>query len=185
MSKTLMGVNGDDWKRIRSIVTPTFTSSKIKRMYPLMKQAFEDFAAHLKPLADKKSDIELKTEFSHFALDVISTSAFATKFDVHNGEDNPFVRNAIQSFNISDIRNFVQTFFPISLLKFLFMTGLFKINSIDFFITHLRNIFETRRKSDKKFNDFMQLLIEAERDDQNMRDEEDINDSHHVNEGMN
>ncbi|XP_054160973.1 uncharacterized protein LOC128959051 [Oppia nitens] len=184
MSKSLVDVNGDDWKRVRSITTPTFTSGKMKRMYPLMKQCFEDFAEHLRPLADQKTNIDLKAQFSNFTLDVISTCAFATKFNVHKDtENNMFVKNAISSFNFNMTKQLAQLVFPKTIVKLLYITGLFKTVSADFFINSLRQILNDRRKSDKKYNDLFQLLIEAEKDDQNMRHENDINESHHVNEG--
>ena len=37
MSKNLALLTGEDWKRIRAIISPTFTSGKMKRMYPMMK----------------------------------------------------------------------------------------------------------------------------------------------------
>ncbi|XP_054162169.1 uncharacterized protein LOC128960123 [Oppia nitens] len=184
MSKNLADLNGDDWKRIRSITTPVFTSGKIKRMYPLMKQCSHDFAEHLRSFADQKTNVDLKTQFGNYTLDVISTCAFATKLNVHKDmETNIFAKNAFKSFNSFIMIFLAQLVLPKIIIKLLYIMGLFKTVNIDFFITFLRQILDNRRKSDKKYNDLFQLFIEAESDDKNMRHENDINEAHHVNEG--
>lgn len=51
LSKGLFGARDDDWKRVRSILTPTFSSFKLKEIVPIMEEAanillskFENFA---------------------------------------------------------------------------------------------------------------------------------------------
>ena len=51
LDKGLFGARDDDWKRVRSILTPTFSSSKLKEIVPIMEEAtdillskFENFA---------------------------------------------------------------------------------------------------------------------------------------------
>ena len=56
----------------------------------------------------------------------------------------------------------------------------------DFFLDTAKQIMDNRRKSDKKYNDFVQLLIDADISsaDNSVVDENDVNESHHVNEGI-
>ncbi|CAG2119941.1 unnamed protein product, partial [Medioppia subpectinata] len=46
-SKIMFSARDDDWKRIRAIASPTFTSAKLKRMYPLINECCRDFMAAL------------------------------------------------------------------------------------------------------------------------------------------
>ena len=52
LDKMLAVVEGDEWKRIRNTLTPTFSAHKMKQMVPLMNSAcdilmkkFEDFSS--------------------------------------------------------------------------------------------------------------------------------------------
>jgi len=39
LNKGLFGARDDDWKRVRSILTPTFSSLKLKEIVPIMEEA--------------------------------------------------------------------------------------------------------------------------------------------------
>ncbi|CAG2177208.1 unnamed protein product, partial [Oppiella nova] len=60
LSRHLVAESGDDWKRIRSIVTPTFSSSKMKKMYPMIRQCLDDFIVELDVYAKDKGDVNVK-----------------------------------------------------------------------------------------------------------------------------
>ena len=51
LNKGLFGARDDDWRRVRSILTPTFSASKLKEIVPIIEEAvdilvpkFEEFA---------------------------------------------------------------------------------------------------------------------------------------------
>jgi hypothetical protein len=53
-----------------------------------------------------------------------------------------------------------------------------------FFFELSRHLLKTRRNGDGKYNDFVQLLIEAEKNKVQTRDENDVNEAHYINEGQ-
>ncbi|CAG2117164.1 unnamed protein product, partial [Medioppia subpectinata] len=181
MSRNLTQLTGDDWKRVRSIVSPTFTSGKMKKMYPRIKECLNDFMNHLETFALKREEIDVKDMYGNYTMDVIATCAFATKTDVHKSLDNPFVVNARIAFNTNPIKRVAILMLP-SVLQKLF--GLSTSHTREFFIGSIRQIMANRTKSEgKKYNDFLQLLIDVEKQQDIVRDENDNLDSHHVNEG--
>ncbi|CAG2169564.1 unnamed protein product [Oppiella nova] len=181
LSRTLVQLTGDDWKRVRSIVTPTFTSGKMKKMYPRIRECLTDFMNHLEGFAAKKEEVNVKDLYGNYTMDVIATCAFATKTDVHKALDNPFVVNARITFNQNPLRRIAQMMLPGFVQRRL---GLSAPTTRDFFLGSIRQILSNRRQNqNQKYNDFLQLLIDVEKSNDITRDENDINESHHVNEG--
>ncbi|CAG2167306.1 unnamed protein product, partial [Oppiella nova] len=182
MSKNLVDVTGDDWKRIRSIASPTFTSGKMKKMYPRIRECLTDFMSHLEGFAVNKKEINIKDMYGNYTMDVIATCAFATKTNAHNDLDSPFVLNARKVFNFNIIKILSLIVLPTFLVKRIFGGNKDK-TGVEFFLETTRQIISTRRQSKQKYNDFIQLLMDVEKDGDITRDEADIHESHHVNEG--
>ncbi|CAB1344099.1 unnamed protein product, partial [Coregonus sp. 'balchen'] len=57
----------DTWRRIRSVLSPSFTSGRLKEMFGIMKQHSSTLLNGMKKQADKDQAIELK-ECSSFDL---------------------------------------------------------------------------------------------------------------------
>ncbi|CAG2171743.1 unnamed protein product, partial [Oppiella nova] len=183
VSKNLVQLTGDDWKRVRSIVSPTFTSGKMKKMYPRIRECLTDFMNHLEGFAVNRGEINVKDMYGNYTMDVIATCAFATKTGAHNTLDSPFVVMARSVFNVHPLIQILTIFFPKLLLKLKNIITPKQKNEGNFFIDNTRRIIQERRQNNEKYNDFLQLLMDVERDRDNSRDENDINESHHVNEG--
>src|SRR5207249_313655 len=52
-----------------------------------------------------------------------------------------------------------------------------------FFVNFAAKVMKHRRDNNEKHNDFLQLLMDVERSDDQTREEDDSNEAHHVNEG--
>lgn len=78
LSAHLFSLEGNKWKVLRSKLTVTFTSGKMKFMYPTMIATANEFKQTLaEMLLDKESlDIEMKDLLARFTTDVIGGCAF-------------------------------------------------------------------------------------------------------------
>ncbi|GIY99336.1 lithocholate 6-beta-hydroxylase [Caerostris extrusa] len=94
IDKMLSIIRGEDWKRIRSIVTPTFTTGKLKRMLAIFKECSETLTKNFKAAAEEGKPVDVKRVYGAFTMDVIASAAFSTKIDSHNDPDNEFVSTA-------------------------------------------------------------------------------------------
>jgi cytochrome P450 family 6 len=56
----LFNMNGQKWKELRTKLVPTFTTGKIKAMFPLILQSMEQFDCSLIEMADAKTIFEAK-----------------------------------------------------------------------------------------------------------------------------
>ncbi|XP_032665497.1 uncharacterized protein LOC116841545 [Odontomachus brunneus] len=89
-SKSLFSLKGQKWRNVRSLLSPAFTSSKMKTMYVLMSECAVDFGQFLSDLPADKADMDMKDAFTKFTTDVIATCAFGIKVDSMRNPTNKF-----------------------------------------------------------------------------------------------
>lgn len=60
LTSNLFFLPGEKWKRLRSKLTPTFTSGKLKEIYPLIKEIGDGLATVVYKSLEKSEFIEVK-----------------------------------------------------------------------------------------------------------------------------
>ncbi|CAL1686493.1 unnamed protein product [Lasius platythorax] len=88
--KNLVALSGDRWREVRSILSPAFTSSKMKSMFKLMSDCGADFANYLAQLPTEERMMEMKDIFTRYTNDVIATCAFGVSVDSMRNPKNEF-----------------------------------------------------------------------------------------------
>lgn len=157
----------DQWKRIRGVLSPSFTSGRLKEMFGIMKQHSVNLVASMKKKADKDEVLELKDFFGPYSMDVVSSTAFSVDIDSQNNPSDPFVTNIKKMLKFD-------FFSPLFLLVGLFpFTGpvlekmeysFFPASVTDFFYAALRKIKSNRLASQQKSRvDFLQLMMDSQR----------------------
>lgn len=63
LSAHLFSIPGKKWRNMRVKMTPTFTSGKIKQMFPIVKECGEELAKYLESKAQTKDTVEMKNLF--------------------------------------------------------------------------------------------------------------------------
>ncbi|GFQ94491.1 cytochrome P450 3A18 [Trichonephila clavata] len=96
--KMVSTVIGEDWKRIRTIITPAFTSKRMRQISSIMNDCSQTLIGVCEKYSNKKEPVDVKSMFGAFTMDVIASSAFGTKVDSHNDPQNEFVRRAREAF---------------------------------------------------------------------------------------
>lgn len=91
--RSLFSLKGQEWKHMRSTLSPAFTSSKIRLMVPMMTEVGELMVQSItQRIQESKTGylvIAAKELTSRFATDVIASCAFGLKVDSQR-EDNTF-----------------------------------------------------------------------------------------------
>ena len=67
---------GDDWKRDRSLMTPVFTTGKLKQMFKILAKCGDQLESYVDRISRNNEEINAKDLFSKFALDGIATAGF-------------------------------------------------------------------------------------------------------------
>ncbi|KAH8410927.1 hypothetical protein KR222_011720, partial [Zaprionus bogoriensis] len=76
LSGQLFLLDGHKWKAMRNKLSPTFTSGKMKYMFPTVVKVGEEFVEVFGNTVDKSPVIEVRELLARFTTDVIGTCAF-------------------------------------------------------------------------------------------------------------
>lgn len=159
----LFALCGDKWKEIRNLLSPAFTSSKMKVMFKLMSNCGEKFANYLaERSADGPAVVDTKDAFARYTCDVIATCAFGISVDSMRNPKNDFYvlgRKTTSLDGILGAKFFILKSFP----RFSKMMKLKLVDPIAerFFEGIVRETIETRDREGISRPDMMQLMMET------------------------
>nr|CAD7264778.1 unnamed protein product [Timema shepardi] len=107
--------SGQRWREMRTLLTQTFTSSKMKNMFGLVLNCGQQMAEFLEGKLSKHDNnectLEMKDFFSRYANDIIATSAFGVSVDSFNNPKNEFYLVGKQLTNFKSWRLLVNVMF--------------------------------------------------------------------------
>uniref|UniRef100_A0A8C8K3Y2 unspecific monooxygenase n=1 Tax=Oncorhynchus tshawytscha TaxID=74940 RepID=A0A8C8K3Y2_ONCTS len=157
----------DTWRRIRSVLSPSFTSGRLKEMFGIMKQHSANLLNGMKKQADKDQTIEVKEFFGPYSMDVVTSTAFSVDIDSLNNPSDPFVSNVKKmfKFNLFNPLFLLILFFPftgpiLEKMKFSF----FPTAVLDFFYASLAKIKSGRDTGNSTSRvDFLQMMIDSQK----------------------
>ncbi|XP_041853699.1 thromboxane-A synthase [Melanotaenia boesemani] len=166
MTDCLLVLKNEQWKRVRSILTPSFSSAKMKEMVPLINTAADALIKNLNVHAESGEPFDIHRCFGCFTMDVIASVAFATQVDSQNNPDDPFVHHAQMFFSFSFFRPMMLFFiaFPSIMAPFArFIPNKRRDQMNQFFITCIQKIIKQREEQppDQRRRDFLQLMLDA------------------------
>lgn len=179
-AKTLFGLHGQKWKEMRSILSPMFTSSKMKMMFGLLSNAASDFITHFEKKAggDGKNDIDVLETFARFTADGISTAALGFEGDCVKNEDSDIykmVKRVLKDFDGSNTLKFLLAFLSPKLYHFLGLQLVSK-GTIDFFQQVVIDVMNERDRNNISRPDVIQLMLEVKKGVLQTNENEDAND---------
>lgn len=73
VSAHLFSIEDDIWKNLRIKLAPTFTSGKMKMMFPAVVKCSNELAGALGKLQQEKKSVDIKDLSGRFTMDVIGT----------------------------------------------------------------------------------------------------------------
>ncbi|KAL2093806.1 hypothetical protein ACEWY4_011118 [Coilia grayii] len=165
MSDCLLLLTDERWKRVRSILTPSFSAAKMKEMVPLINTASHTLLTNLEGHAESGQSFDIHKCLGCFTMDVIASVAFGLQVDSQNDPNDPFVFHAQKFFSFSFFRPiaFVFMMFPalMPLLRLLPNKNRDDMNS--FFISCIQRMIQQRDQTppEQRRRDFLQLMLDA------------------------
>ncbi|XP_071361483.1 cytochrome P450 3A40-like [Trachinotus anak] len=157
----------DQWRRIRSVLSPSFTSGRLKDMFDIMKRHSANLLSSMDKKVEKDEPLELKEFFGPYSMDVVTSTAFSVDIDSLNNPSDPFVTNIkkMLKFDLFNPLFLIVAFFPFmgpifEKLEFSF----FPSSVTDFFYSALQKI-KSNRETSKTMSrvDLLQLMIDSQK----------------------
>nr|KAF6366496.1 hypothetical protein mPipKuh1_009903 [Pipistrellus kuhlii] len=166
MKSAISIAEDETWKRIRTLLSPTFTSGKLKEMFPIIGQYADGLVNNLKKEAEKGKPITLKDIFGAYSMDVITGTSFGVNIDSLNNPQDPFVENIkkLLKFNFLDPFILCITLFPFLGPVFeAFNITLFPRSVTEYFKKSVKRMKESRLQDKQKHRvDLLQLMINSQ-----------------------
>ncbi|XP_072758017.1 cytochrome P450 9e2-like [Anoplolepis gracilipes] len=88
--KNLFALKREKWRQVRSLLSPAFTSNKMKIMFKLMSDCATKFSNYLAQMPEEKRVMEMKDVFRRYTNDVIATCTFGISVDSMRNPENKF-----------------------------------------------------------------------------------------------
>nr|QZP43536.1 cytochrome P450 monooxygenase CYP9A197 [Ephestia elutella] len=166
--RNLLSLQGQEWKDMRSTLSPAFTSSKMRLMLPFMVEVGNQMALCIKGQIKESgvgyTDLEGKDLMTRYANDVIASCAFGLKVNSHAEQDNEFYTQGRQAstFNFKQILKFF-AFNVAPKLMSLLKQSLFSEESKRFFQNIVLSTMKNREDNNIIRPDMIHLLMEAKK----------------------
>ncbi|KAJ8355115.1 hypothetical protein AAFF_G00097490, partial [Aldrovandia affinis] len=92
----------EKWRRIRSALSPSFTSGRLKDVFPIVLKYADALIDNLKK-RDLKQPINVKDLLAPYSMDVVTSSSFSVEVDSINNPKDPFVTNMKKLFDFGPL----------------------------------------------------------------------------------
>ena len=154
-------LNGPKWKNLRVKLTPTFTSGKMKMMFPTLVETGKELQKFLKTPAANNEVVEIKDILARYSTDVIASCAFGIQCNCLKDPDAEFRvwgRKILTPGLPFVIKSLLVTVMPF--LKNYLRISLVSKDVSRYFRSMVKDTVEYREKNNVHRNDFMQLMIQ-------------------------
>ncbi|XP_017481082.1 PREDICTED: cytochrome P450 9b2-like [Rhagoletis zephyria] len=165
------------WRNMRNTLSPIFTTSKMRAMFCLMNECFNESLDRLREntKGGKTIDLELKGWFTRLSNDIIASTAFGLKVNSYENQNNEFYTIGLSVSNFRGkqmIKFFIATTLPI--IKKILGYRIFDEEKTDYFKRLVIDTMKYRQEHKIHRPDMIQLLIEAKEESDQKWSDDDI-----------
>lgn len=162
MYNNILMQNGEIWKRMRTTLTPAFTSGKIKAMFPTMIECGKSLEEYMRKFVENHETLEVCEILARYSTNIIASIGFGIELDCIKDPDCEF-RHYGKRFFESTLINAIRKALMFSAPK---LAKLFRIRFIDkdvadFMTGVVKQNMEYREKHNIIRKDFFQSLLQA------------------------
>ncbi|XP_048847204.1 cytochrome P450 3A27-like isoform X2 [Brienomyrus brachyistius] len=164
LADALSIVKDEKWKRIRSSMSPLFTSGRLKEIFPIVERYADSLIANLKK-RNLENPVGIKDIFGPYSMDVVTSTSFSVDIDSINNPKDPFVGNVkkMMKFSLFNPLILILTLFPFT-ARFFEKLGVSFVSksSLDYFYGTVRKIKDEHHINKESRVDFLQLMVRSQ-----------------------
>lgn len=172
LSAHLCVIGGKRWQNLRAMLTPTFTSGKMRMMFDTLLKCTDPMERSMSEVYATRRPVDIKDVAARYTTDVVGSCAFGLECNSFESVDAAFRAHGRKIFSP---RTKIET------LKILFLTAspvwgrrlglsLFPKESTEFFFNIVKKTVEYRRENGIHRSDILQILMELLESDGNQRE---------------
>lgn len=170
--QNLFNAEDEQWRHVRTITSPAFTSGKLRAMHGLMERSINKLTSFLDGVTSSSSSgnkegllKDVKEVAAGFTIDVIASTSFATETncneEVRAGKKSPFVHYGQKFFWVNPARALGIIFSPEWILNLLNVNSFLDPTALQWLIDLSKEIVSKRVRGGQKRADLVQLLLDA------------------------
>ncbi|KAL2728643.1 putative cytochrome P450 6a17 [Vespula squamosa] len=177
LSQNLIFLETVRWRPLRNKMTPAFSFSKIKEMFPLILTCSNHLEQYINELPDNVN-LEIGELMTKYTIDIVGNCAFGIEMNAISEEENEFTKISKEIFRIniiSIIKFHLQSYFPKIYNQLHFLLGNSRQSA--FFLNIVKETMDYRKKNNIVRHDFINILMELKRNPGKLGEDVELTDS--------
>ncbi|XP_043265182.1 probable cytochrome P450 6a13 [Colletes gigas] len=170
-SPNLFNLEPKRWRPLRTRISPVFTSSRIKDMFPLILECSVTLEKYLENATAKGEPVECREIAAKFTTDTIGSCAFGINMNAISDEESEFRKMGIEIFATTPWKLF--KIFIRDTMPWLYdiLGGVIKVSTSDKFFTDvIADTIKYRKENNIVRPDFVNLLMELKNEPEKLQD---------------
>ncbi|XP_051175855.1 cytochrome P450 9e2-like [Leptopilina boulardi] len=159
LGNDLFSLKNDKWHQMRNILTPSFTSSKMKIMFKIIFQQADNFVNHM--LNEKKTEVDVRKLFQKLVTDLIASCSYGISTNCVKDQENDLYIIGPRAANLEQLKRnrLLLTMFPVICKMF---NKSFLDNGIaKLFKNIVKSTIDERKEKNPFISNMIHLMIDA------------------------